>query len=127
MRLGLLESPESWAVKAGLDYAALNQRLISDNIANVDTPRYKAVKLNFDQYFEQARKAVEKGNKPDVPDARDYVFRDESTTMRLDGNNVDPEREMAELASNSLYYSTLIEIGRRRDKITMLALTEGKA
>ena len=127
MRPGLLDSPASWATKAGLDYAALNQRLISDNIANVDTPGYKVVKLNFRDYFEQAQRAVERRMKPEIPDAEDYIFRDESTTMRLDGNNVDPEREMAELANNSLYYSTLIEIDRRRGKIMMLALTEGKA
>ena len=32
---------------------------------------------------------------------------DESTTMRMDDNNVDIEKEMADLATNTLYYYTL--------------------
>ena len=126
MRSDLFDTPLAWALRAGLDYAALNQRLISDNIANAETPNYKAVKLNFDDYFEQAKRATQVRLKNLVPDPTDYIFRDESTTMRLDGNNVDAEKEMVELARNGLAYATLTELINRRGGLLMLAITEGR-
>ena len=126
MRSDLLDSPLAWALKAGMDYAALNQRLISDNIANAETPNYKAVRLNFDDYYEKAKRAVDEQSKELVPNPKDYIYRDESTTMRLDGNNVDAEKEMVELARNGLAYTTLTELVSRRGALLMLAVTEGR-
>jgi flagellar basal-body rod protein FlgB len=122
----LFDSPINWSLRAGLDFTALKQRTISDNIANADTPYYKAVRLNFRDYYEQAKRAIATNTKELLPDPKQYIFRDESTTMRLDGNNVDPEKEMVELARNSLVYSTLIELVNRRGGILMLAITEGR-
>jgi len=122
----LLDTPLNWALKSGLDYTSLNHRLISDNIANADTPNYKATRLNFDDYYEQAKRALDKGSKQQMPDVKEFIYRDESTTMRLDGNNVDPEKEMVELARNGLAYSTLIELVNRRGAYMLLAVTEGK-
>ena len=122
----LLDTPLNWALKSGLDYAALNHRLISDNIANADTPNYKATRLNFSDYYDRAKRALADEAKQDMPYAKDFIYRDESTTMRLDGNNVDPEKEMVELARNGLAYSTLIELVNRRGAYMLLAITEGK-
>lgn len=126
MRSDLLDSPLAWALKAGMDYAAVNQRLISDNIANAETPNYKAVHLNFDDYFEKAKRATDERLKELVPEAKDYIFRDESTTMRLDGNNIDAEKEMVELARNGLTYATLTELANRRGGLLKLAITQGR-
>jgi flagellar basal-body rod protein FlgB len=35
------------------------------------------------------------------------VVEDDSTTMRVDGNNVDIDVEMANLAKNQLYYNAM--------------------
>ena len=82
--------------------------------------------MNFDDYYEQAKRALDKGSKQQMPDVKEFIYRDESTTMRLDGNNVDPEKEMVELARNGLAYSTLIELVNRRGAYMLLAVTEGK-
>ncbi len=55
MSIPIVDAPINRALKAGLDVAALNQRLISDNIANVDTPGYKGLRLDFDDYFKEAK------------------------------------------------------------------------
>ncbi len=39
--------------------------------------------------------------------ARPVIEQDATTNMRLDGNNVDIDIEMAEVAKNQLYYSAL--------------------
>ena len=122
----LLDTPIIWALESGLDYAALNHRLISDNIANADTPNYKATRLNFEDYYDQAKRALDRESKQLMPNPKEFIFRDESTTMRLDGNNVDPEKEMVELARNGLAYAALTELINRRAAYMLLAITEGK-
>ena len=125
MRIPIIDAPINRALKAGLDAAALNQRLIADNIANVDTPGYKGLRLDFDDYFKEAKSVL--GNEKFNPiNPYKYIFRDDSTTMRLDGNNIDPEREMAELAQNALNYAALIELINRRGAYLNMVLTEGR-
>jgi len=124
MSISILDTPLNRALKAGLDVSALNQRLIADNIANVDTPGYKGLRLNFDDYFKHAKSAVA-GEKYNAVNPYSFIFRDDSTTMRLDGNNIDPEREMAELTQNALNYTALTELINRRGGYLRMVVTEG--
>lgn len=46
------------------------------------------------------------------------IFRDETTTARLDGNNVNIDNEMVELAKNSInYYATVSKINSEFRKL----------
>lgn len=125
MSISILDTPLNRALKAGLDVSALNQRLIADNIANVDTPGYKGLRLNFDDYFKQVKSSLA-GEKYEAVNPYTFIFRHDSTTMRLDGNNIDPEREMAELAQNALNYAALTELINRRGGYLLLVVTEGR-
>jgi flagellar basal-body rod protein FlgB len=125
MSLSFLDTTLSRALNAGLDVSALNQRLIADNIANVDTPGYKGLRLNFDDYFKHAR-AEMSGETYNAVDPWRFIFRDDTTTMRLDGNNIDPEREMVELTQNALNYAALTELVNRRGNYLRMVITEGK-
>ncbi|HHV58586.1 MAG TPA: flagellar basal body rod protein FlgB [Firmicutes bacterium] len=101
----------------GLDWAALRQRAIANNLANVDTPGYKREDVAFP---EALRRAQAGGGRPLAlavtapghltPPAEEgwAVVRDTGTTLRNDGNNVDIEAEAAELAKNALYYNALV-------------------
>ena len=40
---------------------------------------------------------------------RPTIITDNSTSMRMDGNNVDIDTESSELAKNTIYYYTLIQ------------------
>jgi flagellar basal-body rod protein FlgB len=46
--------------------------------------------------------------------------------MRNDGNNVDPDREMALVAENQLYYQALVEAVSRKLRSLRSAITEGR-
>lgn len=88
--------------------------LISNNIANVDTPGYKRKDIQFQPYLQSAllgdgsldsRVAdVDLGNL----DATIYTDN-ASFSYRLDGNNVDIDTESAMLAENQIYYQSLLE------------------
>ena len=69
------------------------EQLISNNIANADTPGYKRRDLDFESTLES-----ELGKSK-------YVSLDNASySYRLDGNNVDPEQENVELASETIRY-----------------------
>lgn len=119
----------------GLDWAALRQRAIANNLANVDTPGYKREDVSFPEVLRQA----EEGETPHlaltvtapghlVPkaEATPLVYRDASTSYRNDGNNVDIDVETAELAKNALYYNALINQAALRLANLRLVISEGR-
>lgn len=110
-----------------LDAQAARQKAIANNIANVETPDYKRQYVSFE---EELRLVLERKGGHNVREAiRDLVPRlltDSVSPSRPDGNNVNIDAEIADLAKVSLKYkaaATLLE-----DKIAMLrsAIKEGK-
>ncbi len=105
-----------------LDFRALRQKLIAGNIANVDTPFYKARDIRFEDVLaRQAHTLEEKGPKlqmaktdPKHMDPIDtqnsqtasYFFRGTHTT-RNDGNNVDIDVETTEMSKNAIMFEAL--------------------
>jgi flagellar basal-body rod protein FlgB len=102
--------PKSNLQKA-LDASWLRNEVISNNIANVDTPGYKRKTVKFEEFLSSEMKTgkISKGQtrlkSSDIMVSQDYS----TLSYRSDGNNVDIENEMAELATNSLRYNTLIQ------------------
>ena len=88
----------------GLDYASTKNKVIANNIANVDTPDYKAKKVSFQsQLDEEMLKFDQKLT------ARINITENRGITYNHNGNSVDLDKEMAELSKNQLYYEALTE------------------
>lgn len=107
-------------LEKALDASWTRNKVISNNIANVDTPGFKAQKVEFEDFLAQAidNRAI-KGtitNEKHIPigagslhNVQMKISQDSTTSMRLDGNNVDIESEMAQLAKNNIQYNALVE------------------
>lgn len=98
------------------DASWTRNELISNNIANVDTPGYKRKDVTFQSYLIEEltsgdTKALRnKINDVDPSNLNATIYTDYSElSYRLDGNNVDIDTENVELASNQLYYNTILE------------------
>jgi len=105
----VLTSAVVQTLTAALDTAALRQRTIAHNIANLNTPGFKRYQVSFPQALQKAQglplRRTDLRHLPAAAAAgQPLVTRDESTGMRADGNNVDIDREMVELAQNGLDY-----------------------
>ncbi|MCA1059173.1 flagellar basal body rod protein FlgB [Rossellomorea aquimaris] len=97
----------------GLNYAALNQKVISQNIANVDTPNYKAKKVEFKKVFDQSLQQLDAKR----TDQRHFTFHSDSQHPAVktkstyqynhNGNGVDLDQEMSEMATNQIYFNAL--------------------
>lgn len=101
----------------GMDASWKRNDVILNNIANNDTPEFKRSAVAFEEHY---KAALEGESDFSLKRTRDKhidigagngglitVEQDESETMRMDGNNVDIEKEMTDLASNVIYYQTL--------------------
>ncbi|MBB6443837.1 flagellar basal body rod protein FlgB [Bacillus benzoevorans] len=105
------------SLEHALNYSSTKQKVISQNIANVDTPNYKAKGVSFKSALQEAL-----GDTIDTyrTDKRHFAFQKHSAASAVienknqvsyneNGNSVDIDQEMADLASNQIYYNALTE------------------
>ncbi|MDW2798152.1 flagellar basal body rod protein FlgB [Clostridium boliviensis] len=91
-----------------LDYLWAKQQTTLNNIANGETPGYKARYVTFEDEFRSRLWAAKRGTSADVGKAingsRYYVRNTNEESARLDGNNVNMDVENVELARTTLQY-----------------------
>ena len=97
------------------DAAWTRNEVISNNIANVDTPNYKRQDVEFETYLQAELEGANSSSLGRVVSNIDLdglsatTYTDSSSlSYRLDGNNVDIDTENVELSSNQLKYQALI-------------------
>ena len=105
------------SLENGLSYATLKSKTIANNIANVDTPNYKAQDVSFKKYLAEAQE--KKAFEAIRNDARHYEFTISQSTpgvysyenfrTRENGNAVNMDSEQVSLADNQIYYNALID------------------
>lgn len=104
----------------GLNAANLRHEVISDNIANVNTPNFKKSDVVFEDLLAKelygdtsGHMALVRTNDRHLPISHGggrvsaAVERQGTTTMRTDNNNVDIDVEMANMAKNQIYYNAM--------------------
>lgn len=101
------------SLENALAYSSLKQKAISNNIANVDTPNYKAQEVSFktelDRATLQARRSDERHFEFKRGSSNIELNTKASTSYNHNGNNVDIDKEMAEMAQNQIYYNVLVD------------------
>ncbi|MGD6832716.1 flagellar basal body rod protein FlgB [Sutcliffiella halmapala] len=102
------------ALEKGIQYSGMKHKAISQNIANVDTPNYKRkeVSPNFGQLYQDALNAKKTDSRHhDFTGTSKQVFTINNTSHSYshNGNNVDIDKEMSDLAENQIYYYTMID------------------
>ncbi len=97
------------------DASWMRNEAITNNIANQDTPNYTRKDVQFESILQRelmntryttVDKKVQHASLSQLK-ARTYTDFT-GTVYRLDGNNVDPETEEVELASNQLKYQGVV-------------------
>ncbi|MEN0649151.1 flagellar basal body rod protein FlgB [Caldifermentibacillus hisashii] len=102
-----------------LDYSTTKQKVISQNIANVDTPNYKAQEvLPFKTILKNELKntnhlSAQITNNKHIPFSSSengtITIVKNNTQYNESGNSVDVDQEMTKLAENQIYYNALID------------------
>ncbi|GAB6152475.1 flagellar basal body rod protein FlgB [Desulfosporosinus burensis] len=114
---GWLDNPILTVLEKGLNASSLRQKVLADNVANVDTPGFKRSDVDFQQALNAAlgtsgstlslKTSVPRHFAIGTAENQSLVQTDHSTSLRNDSNNVDIDREMTNVAENGLYYNAL--------------------
>jgi flagellar basal-body rod protein FlgB len=109
MRMGVaIATQMSGQVERYLDLATEEARLTTENMANVDTPGYRTVGMDFEA---EMREAVEDRGRGFGP-KKIRVSEVEGLVARPDGNNVSVDRESLRLAEAQLKFKTGVTLLR---------------
>ncbi len=117
-------------LEANMDRRVLRQKLIARNLANVDTPNYHAVGLEFEK---QLRAAMEGGVLPVQP-VRTHPMHMPYTPPKpfsnapgryVDTGPVHLDIEMSRLAENNIMFNAMVQLLNK--KYTLLKIAIGEA
>lgn len=131
----LFSSSTSLMMKRSLDFNSIRHLLISGNIAQRDTPGYKAHDVDFKS---QLQEAVGSGSKLNLRSTHQKHFGpgmdavksispvvfEENHLAKSNGNNVDIDYEMGKLAENQISFNAVTQMMMKRGSTVKSAVTE---
>ncbi len=130
-----LFGPELQLLAKSLDMRAKRNKLIVTNLANADTPGYKAVKIQFEETLNAmiesgGSKRIRTTHAKHFPTGGGNAQREpeieiRQETSRRDGNSVDMDEELVDLMTNQIIYNANIEALSRISKLIKYAISEG--
>lgn len=112
-----------------LDVQSLRSQTIAGNIANADTPGYVAKEVDFQDYLKDAaRESMLPSYQQDrlAMASRPNVIEQKSLAIAMDGNTVDPGREMADLAQAGSSFNFGAKMLQSRLRLLRTAIKEGR-
>ena len=121
-------------MKQVLELRAAQHRIIASNIANEETPGYRAKELRFTEALVAARSAqpvtihVSHSNHLSVPSSgiEGYISTLPAGDLPLDANSVNIDLEMAKLSNNAMSYNMTAELIARKFRGLLNVIREGR-
>ena len=103
-----------------LDVSAFKAKVHQTNIANQNTPGYKAQAVRFHDAFTEA---LDRKGSDAARAVQPEVYEPRSTPVDNDGNDVALTREITEASQNALLYNTYISMMRGKHRLLNTAIT----
>lgn len=119
-----------------MDLTWKRNQALSANIANAETPQYRAIDVSFGNELERAFEAQQSPAETGITNSghidltgksdSSKLVRDLSGTTKPDGNNVDLDLQMGRLAQNSGDYANAARLIRRQIGLLRTAIRESR-
>jgi flagellar basal-body rod protein FlgB len=113
------------ALQKALDGAAARQSAAAENLANVETPSYRPRRVEFQEQLRAALSTLDEATREELGAVDPVSYRYAGPPLRRDGNAVDLETEMTELAESSLQYQAATRLLTRKLQMLRSVATEG--
>lgn len=114
-------------LEKSMDVSSLKRSVGADNIANINTPGFKAGSVDFDLMLDEQVLSPKKTNEKHLDinsgqgeDPR--INRRSSTKERYDENNVDLNKEMTDMIKNNYNYSLSVQAINKEFALNKTAL-----
>jgi flagellar basal-body rod protein FlgB len=111
-----------------MDMYLLRHQITADNIANAETPFYKARRVDFENALQSAVDNADAGldtSAHAIANMSPVIFEDPEAEVGQDLNTVDMDREMASMTKNDVKYSAAAEAITKKFAILRYAIQEG--
>jgi flagellar basal-body rod protein FlgB len=126
----MFDDPITLILEKAVYGSSLRHNAIVNNISNINTPGYKRVDVDFKTSLQAAVNNLQEGKKDEalktIKQSMPEILDDSSSSVRLDGNGVDIDSEMATLAENTLEYSVFVKLLAQKFEGLRTVISEGK-
>src|SRR3954470_7608030 len=109
------------ALQQAISGASMRQEVLSNNLANAETPGFQRSDVDFHSTLTAAMKTDDASR----IEATTFSPQQDNQTLRADGNGVDIDVESANMAKNGLEYEALISVSKARTSILRTAMGLG--
>lgn len=126
------------ALTASLKFRQLRQELHASNIANAETPGYRTKKIDFEEALARALD-VDGQLQMKTSDSKHFdvgggsfnnlqpeVYEESNGIVSPDGNNVDRDAELAEMAENKIMYDATVQLINKKLGLLKYAIGSGQ-
>lgn len=126
------------ALTTALNFREMRQEVISSNIANANTPGFKAKKVDFEEALARALD-TDGQMQMNVTDERHFdvgnggfnnlepeIYEDPNGVVSENGNTVDTEAEMGRMAENKLMYDAIVQLVNKKMGLMKYAINNEK-
>lgn len=126
------------ALSTALNFREMRNELISSNVANANTPGFKAKKMDFEAALARALD-VDGNMQMNTLNERHHtvgnggfdnlepeIYDNPNGLVSENGNTVDVEAEMATLAENKLMYDALVQLINKKMGLMKYAINSEK-
>lgn len=134
------DTPTLQASERAMNRATTRHKLLAHNLANANTPNFVRMDLPEGESAPapSVQRAMQAGalplrvsdprhiSLPPSAQPREATPAPQPTPMRTDGNTIDPEYELAQLAENQMRYSMLARIANSQIRGLQNAIREGR-
>ena len=133
MKIDKLLDPSLAGIEKAMDLTWKRNQAITSNIANVETPQYRAVDYNFSTELDRAFNVFDPSNQIKQTNSKHmdlssesgaHLMPDLSGATKPDGNNVDIDIQMGRLAYNSSKYIQAANLIRKKFQILSNAIRQ---
>lgn len=124
-----LFDPTLGVLAKSMDMYLLRHAVITDNIANAETPFFKARRVDFESELQRAVEANQFSGEEEVSrsiaSVSPAVSQEQNSEAGQDLNTVDMDREMAALTKNDIKYSSASQMVAKKFALLKYAVSEG--
>ena len=106
-------------IEAGIKAESMRQKAIANNVANLQTPGYRRVDVQFKELL---AKALDSSGAVDLDEIEAQIYQPKNTAVKSNGNDVILEVEVGEMVKNTLRHKAYIRLLQKKYRQIELAI-----